>query len=519
MDVFEFRDRLVSEYERFTRSFVRIRAPDIKSHVDAEYAAGRFWPAPMVQLNPAFVAGGEIGQLVAEGLLHPECERIFRVNKTADGAPGKSLVLHMHQEDAIRIAKRRESYVLTTGTGSGKSLSYFIPIIDDVLRRRASGASKGISAIVVYPMNALCNSQMDELEKFLRYGYAKGAGPVSFARYTGQEMVEQRQALAASPPDILLTNYVMLELMLTRHSAPDPQLIEQAQGLRFLVLDELHTYRARQGADVAMLIRRVRDRMNPGLLCVGTSATMATEGGVEERNIAVSRVASRLFGAAVKPENVVTETLRRVTDPNTAGDKASLSAAILGGLPDQADHSSILHHPMAAWMETTLGLQREDNDPNGKWVRTRRPRTLTDAAGLLASASGRPVLECEEFLRRFLLLAYQTTDEEGRSLLVFRLHQFIAGAGDVFTTLEPPGERYLTLVGQQFRPGDRDKPLFSVVFCRSCGQEYLPVWITIEDRQPKRIAPRELNERTAEEESVVDGYFMPDLSSRSIPTT
>jgi hypothetical protein len=58
MDVFEFRDRLVSEYERFTRSFIRIRAADIKTHVDGEYAAGRFWPAPMVQLNPAFVAGG-----------------------------------------------------------------------------------------------------------------------------------------------------------------------------------------------------------------------------------------------------------------------------------------------------------------------------------------------------------------------------------------------------------------------------------------------------------------------------
>jgi hypothetical protein len=66
MDVFEFRDRLVSEYERFTRSFIRIRATDIKTHVDG---------APMVQLNPSFVPGGEIGQLVAEGLLHPECER------------------------------------------------------------------------------------------------------------------------------------------------------------------------------------------------------------------------------------------------------------------------------------------------------------------------------------------------------------------------------------------------------------------------------------------------------------
>ena len=464
----------------------------------------------MVQLNPAFVPGGEIGQLVAEGLLHPECERIFRVGKTADGAPGRAILLHKHQDDAIRIARRRESYVLTTGTGSGKSLSYFIPIIDDVLRRRAAGELKGISAIVVYPMNALCNSQMDELERFLRFGYPKGADRVRFARYTGQEKTDERLALAANPPDILLTNYVMLELILTRHSAPDPQLIEQAQGLRFLVLDELHTYRGRQGADVAMLIRRVRNRLNSGLLCVGTSATIATEGGAEERTIAVARVASRLFGATVKPENVVTETLRRVTDANAPDDAASLSAAIVAGLPAPSKHSALLRHPIAAWVETTLGLQREDNEPEGKWVRTRRPRTLADAADLLASASGRPVLECRDYLRQFLLLAYQTRDDEGRSLLVFRLHQFIAGAGDVFTTLEQPGERYLTLIGQQFRPGDRDKPLFPVVFCRTCGQEYLPVWITIDNREPTRIAPRELYERTAEEEGVIDGYYMPD---------
>jgi hypothetical protein len=108
MDVFTFRDQLIAEYQRFTRSFVTIRAADIKAHVDQEYVAERFWPAPMVQLNPAFVPGGAIGKFVAEGLLHPECERIFRFGKTEDGAPGKPLTLHRHQEEAIRIAQRRE---------------------------------------------------------------------------------------------------------------------------------------------------------------------------------------------------------------------------------------------------------------------------------------------------------------------------------------------------------------------------------------------------------------------------
>src|SRR5216683_8428177 len=120
---------------------------------------------------------------------------------------------------------------------------------------------------------------------------------------------------------------------LTRHSAPDPQIVEQAQGLRFLVLDELHTYRGRQGADVAMLVRRVRERLNLNLLCVGTSATMASEGTVEDRNTAVATIASRLFGTLVRPTNIITETLERVTPDDVRMDGATLAAALRTGLP------------------------------------------------------------------------------------------------------------------------------------------------------------------------------------------
>src|SRR5690606_24429530 len=138
------------------------------------------------------------------------------------------------------------------------SLAYIIPIVDRVLRLREQGAPAGVKAIIVYPMNALANSQLEELGKFLRNGYGEGREPVTFARYTGQEDETQRRAILDDPPDILLTNYVMLELMLTRPRERQ-HLIQAARGLRFLVLDELHTYRGRQGADVAMLVRRVRE--------------------------------------------------------------------------------------------------------------------------------------------------------------------------------------------------------------------------------------------------------------------
>ena len=143
--------------------------------------------------------------MVDARLLHEECRKIFRTDKAPQDL-GKAMRLHKHQEEAIRVAQQGESYVLTTGTGSGKSLAYFIPIVHDVLRRRSQGdPCKGISAIVIYPMNALCNSQIEELHKFLTYGYGVGKEPVTYARYTGQESQDERQKIAENPPDILLT--------------------------------------------------------------------------------------------------------------------------------------------------------------------------------------------------------------------------------------------------------------------------------------------------------------------------
>jgi len=126
------------------------------------------------------------------------------------------LTFHRHQRDAIEAAASGGSYVLTTGTGSGKSLAYIVPIVDRVLRAREEDPGRKVRAIVVYPMNALANSQVNELSKFLRDGYGEGREPVTFARYTGQESQDDRKAIMSQPPDILLTNYVMLELMLTR---------------------------------------------------------------------------------------------------------------------------------------------------------------------------------------------------------------------------------------------------------------------------------------------------------------
>ncbi len=273
MDVFELRDQMVVEYAVYVQSFLTISDPRLRDSVGDEIESGLLWPEPRIGLNPSFESGGKIDDLADGVILHKECRKIFQI-KSDDGEVISPLELHPHQAQAIETARRGVNYVLTTGTGSGKSLAYIIPIVDAVLRE---GPGKGIRAIVVYPMNALANSQAQELDKYLNWGYTNRRGPVTFQRYTGQETDAEKQAIIEQPPDILLTNYVMLELILTR--VDELCLVDAAKGLRFLVFDEFHTYPGRQGADVAFLARRARLACGGDKLqIVGTSATVSSAG-------------------------------------------------------------------------------------------------------------------------------------------------------------------------------------------------------------------------------------------------
>ena len=157
----------------------------------------------------------------------------------------------------------------------------------------------------------------------------------------------------------------MLELLMTRQEEIDRRVIGNCEGLRFLVLDELHTYRGRQGADVALLVRRVRERLQPEeLLCIGTSATMASEGSIEDKNRIVSGVASRLFGTGIAESNVITETLERITDSTATADSVQpqLATAINAGAPSDIPDPVLREHPLAVWVETRLGISFSEVD-------------------------------------------------------------------------------------------------------------------------------------------------------------
>ena len=134
MNVFDLRNELVGEYGKYTQSFINIRHEPLRSRVESEMARGALWPDPLLQLNPAYQPGGTVEDLVRRGELHGECAKIFR-RKRDDSDPGTTLQLYQHQVEAIALAGRGDPYVVTTGTGSGKSLTYIIPIVEHVLQR------------------------------------------------------------------------------------------------------------------------------------------------------------------------------------------------------------------------------------------------------------------------------------------------------------------------------------------------------------------------------------------------
>lgn len=502
MDVFELRNHLIDDYASYVSSFLHIRDADIRKHVEKEIEEGLLWPDPLIQLNPSFSPGSTIDQLVDKGVLHAECRRIFQ-KKNTPKASGDPLRLHKHQEDAVRIARGGRNYVLTTGTGSGKSLAYIIPIVDHVLRH---GSGKGIQAIIVYPMNALANSQLGELEKFICYGYPDLKGPVTFERYTGQESDEEKRRIMADPPDILLTNYVMLELILTRPQERTT-LVRAAKGLRFLVLDELHTYRGRQGADVAMLVRRVREALNANRMqCIGTSATLAGSGTLEEQQSEVAEVASQIFGATVQPEHVVGETLQRATpewDLSDPGFVDQLTKSLLNSRRGrELNYRDFIRDPMSIWIESTFGVAGEPG--TGRLMRA-EPRSVIGPGGAaeeLSHLTGQPYERCVQALHGWLLAGYEAEPNPDTSKLAFafRLHQFISRGDTVYASLEPESDRYITVHGQQFVPGDRKKILLPLVFCRECGQEYYSVQMSRGAEDGLRsFVPRDLSDRSDDE--------------------
>ena len=304
--------RIESRYLSYLESTFTPRDPELAREFQMalrnEFTLCR---GPFLEASAPFETGSSVADMVAGGVLSPGflrmSEEAFPVQRP----------LYRHQEEAIRKAVSGRNLVVSTGTGSGKTECFLLPIVNGLLREGEEGSlgRPGVRALLLYPMNALANDQAKRLRALLAEH-----PEITFGRYVGEtaqhddeaeenfrnrfpnepripnELISRDQ-MQDKPPHILLTNYAMLEYLLLRPR--DSSLFDGPTGehWRQIVLDEAHVYGGAQGTEVALLLRRLRDRIvksEPGRLqCFATSATL---GGGREDHPALVKFASDLFG-------------------------------------------------------------------------------------------------------------------------------------------------------------------------------------------------------------------------------
>ena len=281
-----------------------------------EHGSSPLIKGPYVSLSRAYKMGPTKQELIDQGMLHGA---IAGVNDYSN--------IFQHQFEALKAVQEGNHVIVSTGTGSGKTEAFLYPILNDCLKMRDAGEREGVTAVVVYPMNALATDQLDRLREMLAgtgisFGMYVGSTPYNEGALTYQvrpdgrsqgdytkkrreifqnkstEVVcpfEERiteQELAEKPPRILLTNFNQLEILLTR--GRDLGMFKDAP-LKYLVFDEAHTYTGVKGAEVSILIRRLRafaKKSADEVTCIGSSATISDPDDPQ----AAQTFASRFFG-------------------------------------------------------------------------------------------------------------------------------------------------------------------------------------------------------------------------------
>ncbi|MBV6512033.1 MAG: ATP-dependent RNA helicase RhlB [Ignavibacteriaceae bacterium] len=494
MDILNFHKKLIGNYRTYIQSFLNIKDPRILAFVDTEIEKKKLWPEPLVQFNPTFDNGNPLASLVKEGHLHPELDKIFKGYK-----------LYKHQEEAILLGAAGKEFIVTSGTGSGKSLTFMATIFNQIVRQKGTAQNK-IQAVIVYPMNALINSQFKEIEKFQK-SYEDNYHqpfPITFGQYTGQETNEEKEKIRLSPPHLLLTNYMMLELIMTR-SGRDVEIRQNLlENIKYLVFDELHTYRGRQGSDVSVLIRRIKAAATNPISCIGTSATMVSDDTTSllDQKQKVAEVASTIFGTDITKEQVVNEYLVRSIGGEYSPTKEDLRKAINNGISLNAEAKSFENHPVAIWIEEQIALEKKE----GILVR-RKPVELSKIAAQLAAEA--EVTDEKALHHLELLLEWanilNTSPEKKQNYLPYRIHQFIAQTGSVYSTLGDQKTRELYLDAGLYADNKETK-LFPLVFSRNSGHEFTCVKL---DLKNSIMLPREFYELIDDEEdaSIEEGYL------------
>lgn len=427
---------------------------------------GALFADPAIEGAAGYVSSGTRPAELSGTLLHPSL-----VDALTWGEPGDDYRFdhpaYAHQLEAWQrlTGSRRDSVLVSSGTGSGKTECFLVPLLDDLAREADEiGTLNGVRAIMLYPLNALIASQQERLRRWTK----PFNGRIRFALYNGQmadrrkstrdkaeedvpEQVLYRTTLRENPPPILVTNNTMLEYLTIRKE--DQPIVHASRGkLRWIVIDEAHSYVGSAAAEVSLLLRRVLETFGVEAKDVRFVATSATIGGTgEAARVELQRYLADLAGVSADQVHVVMGARERVLLPE-AGPEQSLGSLL-------ADREALARQPV---------VQRIVRSAEGAGVALANvTRDLgaseINASDLLEAIAGR---------------------RGAPPLLPLRVHNFVRSVPGLWSCLNSacPGEKPAdwpfgrVLFEHHMHCPDCNAPTFEIVGCRECGEPWLDAY-------------------------------------------
>ncbi len=462
-------------YTRYLKSLIR---PDNVSILDAlEHeidqaltGPGGMVKGPFFELTPSYQHSLSSRDLMERGELAPAFGKLESEVFSLDRH------WYTHQVNTLRQLNLGRNVVVATGTGSGKTESFVLPILNSILSESAEEAQhSGVRALLLYPMNALANDQLKRLRQIL-----KSCPDITFGRYTGETLQDREAAtnefralhhgeaplrsellsraeMQKRPPHILLTNYAMLEYLLLRPD--DSTLFGDAANStwKFIVVDEAHMYDGAIGAEIGYLIRRLRSRVtqNDQLQCIATSATLGSD------KATAAKFATDLFGVPFDGDrgDIISATPK--SDPGTPV-WGSLPANILDSDQSPTEPFDVLPDPGSQFQSFYDLLASEGTIRELIAIARQKPKTLRE---LRSQLSRQDLTESQ--LHRLIDLASKTLDSDGTPLIAGKYHLFARATEGAFTCLNPAGP-HVSLARHDKCP-ECSWLMLELAACQRCG--------------------------------------------------